>query len=144
MSLSVYDHVRSVDTDCPPGIYRVVGVSEGAVILLRVGNEDGRRVHTGELREVDPATAERFEAAPNPDGNKPAGERISGAIEMVYWSVNAFLRQLVANPLPATVALALVALGAVGDQFLDLPGIAFTVFAVAGGLGLALVGSGRF
>jgi len=43
--LSMYDHVRTVDADCPPGIYRDVGRPMDEVVPLRVGDVDDRRVH---------------------------------------------------------------------------------------------------
>ena len=66
---SPFEHFRPTDGAADPGVYRVVGRPGDEVTLLRVADEDGRRVHTGEVVRhpvVDfPAS---FERASNPDG----------------------------------------------------------------------------
>lgn len=85
--MKVGKHYRPTEADHDPGVYRVVGATDG-VTLLRVGDADGRRIHTGELRRVDAAALESgFEAARNPDaGLSPAGT-LRDAAQGVYWSV---------------------------------------------------------
>ena len=89
--MNVGEHYRPANGDHAPGIYRVVGVTDG-VTLLRVGDADGRRIHTGEIYRVDGDTVEtEFEAATNPDaGLSPAGA-LRDALQAVYWSVRRFL-----------------------------------------------------
>ena len=62
-----YDHVRSDGTTIDTGTYRVVGVPEGQVTLLRVADEGGRRVHEGKVVSVDRDEYDRLETAANPD-----------------------------------------------------------------------------
>lgn len=89
--MNIGEHYRPAGGDHAPGIYRVVGVTHG-VTLLRVGDAEGRRVHTGEIRRVDGETFEtEFEAATDPDaGLSPAGA-LRDATQAVYWSVRRFL-----------------------------------------------------
>lgn len=143
VSVSVFDHVRPVDADYPDGIYRVVGTGE-TVTLLRVADEDGRRVNTGDLIAVRADELDRFDAAENPDGNRPLGSVAASKLEMTYWSVRAFSRQLAARPLPTVVAGTLLLVGAVGEEALRLPEVASGGLLLAGALALAYVGSGRF
>lgn len=142
-SLSMRDHVRPTDGDYPDGIYRVVGTSEDALTLLRVGDANGRRVNTGEIVTVRDDDLETFEPAENPDGNRPFDAVAASSLEMLYWQLRAFGQQLAARPLPAAVAGALALIGFGGEGVVPLPEVALTLSLVAGGLGLALVGSGR-
>lgn len=61
-----YDHVRSNGTPIRPGVYRVVGVVDG-VTLLRVADDNGGRVHGGEVVSVTHDEYGRLETAANPD-----------------------------------------------------------------------------
>lgn len=89
--MNVGDHYRPVNGDHAPGIYRVVGATDG-VTLLRVGDADGRRIHTGERRRVDDAALEaEFEAAANPDAGPAPVRALQDAVQGVYWSVRRFL-----------------------------------------------------
>lgn len=139
----MYDHYRVRGADYTDGVYRVVGTDEDSVTLLRVGDPDGRRVNTGELLRVRRDELDGFEAAENPDGNRPFGEMLASVPRTAYWSVWAFAEELTSHPLPAAAALALLATGSFGDGTVPLPDAAFVVLAVAGGFGLAYVGSGR-
>jgi len=139
-SPAVYDHVFPPDdAGCPPGVYRVVGVTDGSVTLLRVADGDGRRVATGETLTVERDAFAAFTPAPNPDGSRS----FEAVADAGYWSVRAFVRQLRARPLRSGPAIAAVLFGVGGDRFLDLPAPAFTVLVLAGSLALAALGSGR-
>ncbi|WP_254763716.1 hypothetical protein [Natrinema marinum] len=142
-SLSLHDHVRPTTDDYPVGIYRVVGSGDETVTLLRVGEADGRRVATGEIVIVPDDDLEAFEPAENPDGNRPLGATVVSTVEMGYWSFRAFGKQLAARPFPAVVAVALVLIGVAGEGILPVPELVLTASVIAGGLSLALVGSGR-
>lgn len=48
----VSDHYRPTNHAAPDGVYRVVGVDSERVTLLRVGDDAGRRVHTGTIESV--------------------------------------------------------------------------------------------
>ena len=142
-SPAVYDHVRPTGTH-PDGVYRVVGVTDERVTLLRVADADGRRAHTGETLTVPLAEFEQFDTAENPDGNRSLGAALAAAPKTAYWSVRAFVEQLLAHPGQAAVALAVLVAGAAGESVLPFPDIVFGVLIFAGALGLAYVGGGGF
>ncbi|MFC6837908.1 hypothetical protein [Halomarina ordinaria] len=139
----MYEHYRPTDTDHRAGTYRVVGTTSEAVTLLRVGDVDGQRVHTGALITVDAAEFDRFEPAENPDGNRPLRATITSALEMSYWSLRVLIRHLRSHPFAALVAVGCILLGSVGEYFFSLPDIVLGGLIVLGSLGLAYVGSGR-
>jgi hypothetical protein len=138
-----YDHVRPTDANDADGVYRVVGVTEERVVLLRVGEADGRRVHTGDLRVVDRDGLDRFEPAANPDGNRPLGAAVASTVSTAHWSLRSFGRQLAARPEPTTLAAAVVLAGLLGGHVGALPDVVAGGLAVVGSLALAYVGSGR-
>lgn len=140
---SVYDHYRTTDDDYTDGIYRVVGIGDEDVMLLRVGEKEGRRINTGELITVTREELDGFERAENPDGNRPLSKVIFSVPETAYWSVRAFAGQLTAHPLSAAVALGLVLAGSFGEGVLPLPDVVLGALILVGSLGLAYVGSGR-
>lgn len=83
----VGDHYRPTDGAVDPGVYRVVGTTDG-VALLRVGDADGRRVHTGEVHRVDTDTLDAaFEPASNPDAGFALASALRDALQGLYWSV---------------------------------------------------------
>ena len=85
-----FDHYRPIEGGHDPGVYRVVGVGE-EVALLRVADADGRRVHTGELSHVSPATLrDAFEPADNPDGGFSPVRAITNGLEGLYWQIRRF------------------------------------------------------
>jgi hypothetical protein len=131
--LSVGDHVHPTETHDSPGTYRVVGVDERRVTLLRVADGDGRRVHTGETIRVERTALDAFEATEPP----VAGGW--GVTTAAYWSVRAFSRELAASPLSTGVGVALV----LGGLAAPVPAPADGGLVAAGSLLLALVGSGR-
>jgi len=140
---AIYEHFRATDAGIPDGIYRVVGRDDGRVTLLRVGDPDGRRVHTGEIVTVEAATVATLAPAENPDGNEPLAANVVSAVTMGYWSLRAFGQGVVTNPVPAAVAALFLLAGIVGDRFVTLPDVVFSVLAIVGGVGLAYAGSGR-
>jgi hypothetical protein len=141
--VSVSDHLAPTTADRPAGVYRVVGTAEETVTLLRVGDAEGRRVHTGEVVTVPRSNLSGFESAANPDGNVPATAAIASPVRMAGWSVRAFLGQVQSHPVPAGVALALVAAGWYGGRVPVVPDGVAVVVTLLGSLGLAYVGSGR-
>lgn len=64
---SPYDHVAGDGDVLSAGTYRVVGVDEDEVTLLRVTDARGRRVNAGELSSVGRAQFRSLAAAENPD-----------------------------------------------------------------------------
>jgi len=140
---AIYDHYRLIGGDYPQGIYRVVGTTEEAVTVLRVGDADGRRVNTGEVYAVPIAEFTTFETAENPDGNRSPGGAFRSSLKSGYWGLRAFLGQLAANPGPAAVALVLVAAGLFGEGRLSAPPLLLDVSVLVGSLLLVYAGSGR-
>jgi len=123
-----------------PGVYRVVGTGD-PVTLLRVGDADGRRVTTGETVHVDRADLAAFEVADNPDGNRPAADRLASLGADLALQVWAFWRGLRARPLAALAAAAAMVVGHQGDRVLPGPDVAFTAVYMAGALALVVVGA---
>lgn len=116
-----------------PGTYRVVGVDDRGVTLLHVGDDEGRRVHTGETVRVERDALTGIESAAPPTGGGP------GAVSVAYWSARAFGAELAARPLPAGVGGVLV----FAPLVVAVPSPVGGILTAAGGLLLALVGSGR-
>lgn len=84
------DHYRRTDSD---GIvYRVVGRTDDAVTLLRVTDEAGRRVATGEIHHVSLAEiAEQYEPTADPDAGISPVAAVRNLCQGLYWSVRRFL-----------------------------------------------------
>ena len=143
-SPAVFDHLRPTDAtdDCPPGIYRVVGANDERIALLRVSDAAGRRAHTGEVITV-PNHALAFEAAENPDGNRPARALFVSLGGTIYWSFRTFAASLAARPFASALAFALLFAGWFGESVLPLSEAALAGLTLAGALGLAAIGSGR-
>jgi hypothetical protein len=145
------DHFRpAVDDDADPaeavvadGVYRVVGTPDGRVTLLRVGDADGQRVHSGRIVSVDSDAIDGFAPAENPDGNRSLGGTITSLGRSIYWSLRSFGGSLAANPIPAAAALAVLLIGRFGEELLGLSDGLQGVLIVVGALALAYVGSGR-
>ncbi|WP_053948873.1 hypothetical protein [Halolamina sediminis] len=98
---AVYDHYRLTEGADAGAAFRVVGVDEKRVTLLRVTDTDGNRAATGDLRHVaHDRLGPAFAPANNPDPRfetpdylaglllvggialaaHPAGDRVGGAI----------------------------------------------------------------
>ena len=146
---AVHDHLRvadagtSVDADgdrVEPGVYRVVGAGDPAA-LLRVGTADARRVNAGVVVRVAREDLAAFEPAANPDGNRPPGELVTGALSDLGWQLRAFVGGLRARPVAAGVTLAVFLLGQFGEGQLPGPESLPAVLVILGALGLAYVGS---
>jgi hypothetical protein len=134
-TIALADHLRVDGSTHKPGIYRVVGVDERRVTLLRVGDDDGTRVSTGEVVRVEREALSAFAPAEPPS----AGRTATAPISFAYWSLRAFLAELAARPWAGAIALALVVAGSVGPVSSPLAsGLVF-----AGIFLLAYVGSGR-
>ena len=116
-----------------PGIYRVVGVDGRGVTLLHVGDDEGRRVHTGETVRFERDALTEVESTAPPTSSGP------GAATVAYWSARAFGAELAARPLPAGVGGVLV----FAPLVVAVPSPVGGVLPAVGGLLLALVGSGR-
>ncbi|SDY20467.1 hypothetical protein [Halobellus clavatus] len=140
---SVSDHLRPTVPAYDDGVYRVVGVDDDRVTLLRVTDEQGRRAHTGEVLTVSHEELSGFEPAGNPRGGRTLRAVVMSAPETAYWSFRAFGQQLKTAPLPAAIAAGTVILGLVGDLADVLPSLLAGILLLLGSLGLAYVGSGR-
>lgn len=81
------DHYRDTDG----AIYRVVGITEN-VTLLRVTDAAGRRIHSGDLQHVAPATLDAaFEPTQNPDSRFAPMQTVQNILSGLYWSVRQIL-----------------------------------------------------
>lgn len=88
---TIGEHYRATGGVVPPGVYRVVGTGE-PVVLLRVATEDGRRVNTGEIHEVEEKTfGETFQPAENPDAGLHPVRALRNATSGFYWQFRRFL-----------------------------------------------------
>jgi hypothetical protein len=134
------DHYHPTTADVPDGVYRVVGAADD-IALLRVGDADGQRVHTGALVHV--ATIDGFESAAPPASNRSLGGAVTGALETGYWSVRAFLLAVLARPLSSGLALVVIVAAGVGERTGAIPELVGTLLTLVGALWLAAIGSGR-
>jgi len=144
--VAVYDHLRPRDggnTESPvePGVYRVVGVDAETVALLRVGDADGYRVNTGTVTTVDRDALAAFTPVDNPDGNRPVGEKLRRAAETLVWNLRAFVAGLLAHPVLAVAALALVVVGHQGHRVLSVPESWLTAVYFLGVFGVVYLGA---
>lgn len=88
---AVGDHYRPTAADRTADVHRVVGAAD-EVTLLRVTDDDGRRVHTGELRRVTrEALDAEFEPADDPDAGFSPISAVRNAFQGLYWQVRKFL-----------------------------------------------------
>ncbi|WP_435064475.1 hypothetical protein [Halobaculum sp. EA56] len=140
---SVSDHLRPTDADYPAGVYRVVGADDDGITLLRIGDGEGTRVHTGDVRRVPREALDGFAPAEPPGRGAAPGALLRGALSHLYWSTRAFLGSLRRRPLPTAVALALLAAGAVGEETLPVSAAGLDALVLLGSIGLVLVASGR-
>ena len=76
---AVSEQYRPTNGVAEDGVYRVVGTDSDAVTLLRVGDESGRRVHTGDVITVPQATfTEGFTPAADPDSVSRLSRALAG------------------------------------------------------------------
>ncbi|WP_225335671.1 hypothetical protein [Halomicrobium urmianum] len=138
--LGVGDHLRPVDVDLPAGVYRVVGTPGDDITLLRVGDAEGQRVYTGDVRRVPRERLDGFDAAENPDENRSVASAAASRLEGFAWEVRMIGQAMRANPLRGAVVVTLVLVGVFGEGRLPGPEWLFAAMGVAGGLGVAYVG----
>jgi hypothetical protein len=138
-----YDHVR-VDgrPATPTGVYRVVGVDDDRVTLLQVGDDDGRRVHTGHVERVARSTVESFEPVDAPDATGSLAA-LSDSLEGLVLTARLAPGRLAARPLQAGAGLLLLLVGWVGPSVLGAdPRLAFEAVEVLGVALLAAAAAG--
>jgi hypothetical protein len=136
---AVGDHLTPTTDTHSAGVYRVVGHGDGAVTLLRVGNADGHRVHTGEIVSV-PATTDGFEQTTAPR-RPPLTAVLTGPFRAAAWSLRAFLVSLRRRPRRTALAAVPLAAGVAVDGVAPASVVGGLVFV--GSLAVAAVGSGR-
>lgn len=141
--VSVSDLLAVDGADVPDGSYRVVGTDDDTITALRIGDADGRRVHTGEVVTIDRDQLDGFAPAEPPDGSRSLVASVAAVLGRVYWSVRALASQLRERPLPGAVAVALFVVGAIGGPVLPVSELVLDGMVLVGGLGLAAIGSGR-
>jgi len=136
---AIGDHLEPTTDTHDPGVYRVVGHGDRTVTLLRVGDADGRRVHTGELQTVRAATDE-FEQTAAPRRPSLAATLVAPVRDTV-WELRASLATLRHRPTQTALAAVPLVVAVAGDG--HLPGSVVGGLVVVGGVALAAVGSGR-
>lgn len=121
----IADQYRPTNGVADAGVYRVVGTTDEMVTLLKVGDEDGNRVHTGVLESVPRETFdEAFTRASEPDATSRLPRALAGVA--VGFVVVAALSQVGVLTTPAspgtlaTLGVVLYAAGRVLDR-VDLP-----------------------
>jgi hypothetical protein len=142
--VSVYDHFQVRSGDYPTGTYRVVGVREETVTLLKIGDEEGRREHTGDIITLGLDEVEALDRIEEPELDQRTSAAIKSVLEMGYWSLRVFTRELAKHPIPTAIAAVLVLLGYFDGGI--LPSFSSTVsglLIMLGSLSLAYIGSGR-
>lgn len=88
--VAVGQHYRPVGEVADAGVYRVVGAGE-RVALLRVGEADGRRVHSGELRTVERSSVRTdFEPATDPDAGLSPVRGLRNYLSGLFWIVRRY------------------------------------------------------
>jgi hypothetical protein len=140
---TVSDHYSPTETGYPTGTYRVVGTGNEAVTLLKVGDNDGQRVTTGEIVTISYDDFAGFEPAENPDGTRSLGDSGRSSLKMVYWSFRVFGQELITHPLLTLVAVVVILVGNFGKAITPLPDTIYSFLIIIGALGLAYIGSGR-
>lgn len=136
------EYLQPTTTDHPDGIYRVVGTDESTVTLLRVGDAEGTRVHTGEIQQIDRTKLDGFETADEPAGRGVVAT-LADVPELLYFQFVAFAGTLTDRPGATAVALVCLVAGLIGDQLAAVPRAAEVGLILVGSLGLAALGSGR-
>lgn len=88
---AVGSHYRPAKESLEDGVYRVVGTAD-PVVLLRVADGDGRRIHTGQVVQLSPAElAADFEQAADPDAGIAPVSALHNALQGLYWTFRRFL-----------------------------------------------------
>jgi hypothetical protein len=140
---SLYDHVEVPNSDHSAGIYRVVGTTDDTVTLLHVADADGRRIHSGRIVSVSHDTYQQLPTASNPDGGGSITDLLASLPATGYWAVRGSARQLSASPLRTLLAVAAVAVGAVGPRALPVSPLVLDGLLLGGILALVVIGEGR-
>ena len=140
---SLYDHVEVPNSDHSAGIYRVVGTTDDTVTLLHVADADGRRIHPGRTVSVSHDTYQQLPTASNPDGGGSITDLLASLPATGYWAVRGSARQLSASPLRTLLAVAAVAVGALGPRALPVSPLVLDGLLLGGILALVVIGEGR-
>jgi hypothetical protein len=118
---AVSEQYRPTNGAAEDGVYRVVGTDDDSVTLLQVGDEDGRRVHTGDVTAVSRATFdEEFTPAADPESGGRLSRAVAGVgVGFVAVAVLSWADVLVTPAPPGTLAalgLGLLLFGRVVDR----------------------------
>jgi hypothetical protein len=113
---------RPTDGDADAGIYRVVGTTGETVTLLKVGDAEDRRVHTGDIESVPRTTFDAaFTSAPSPDAASKLPRALAGvAVGFVVVAALSWGGVLTTPAPPDTLAamgVLLYAAGRLADRF---------------------------
>lgn len=128
-------HYRAgAEAPVPAGVYRVVGLEEGRVALLRVADDEGARVHTGAVERVDADALAALEPA-----DAPATSLVATLASGLLAGFRQVPRNVRARPVQSGLGAALVVVAAVGPSAIQ--GVPAAAFVVANVLGAVLVGA---
>ncbi|KZN23652.1 hypothetical protein A4G99_12245 [Haladaptatus sp. R4] len=88
--IDVGDHYRPTADGDGSDVYRVVGTGDD-VVLLRLTDADGTRIHSGELRHCSRDALETdWEPAGNPDAGLTPVADLKNVLSGLYWSFRRF------------------------------------------------------
>ena len=119
---NIAEQYRPTNGTADAGVYRVVGSTEEMVTLLKVGDAEGRRVHSGEIESVPRATFdESFTSAPDPDAASKLPRALAGgAVGFVVVAVLSWGGVFTTPAAPdtlATIGVLLYAASRLADRF---------------------------
>ncbi|RNJ26602.1 hypothetical protein [Halosegnis longus] len=140
---TVGDHLATDHRDYRSGVYRVVGVGDRQVTLLVVGDEEGKRLHTGEVVSVPRSALDDFAAVEPPTRRQSLRESIQAGRSIGYWSLRSNARQLRARPTQTAVVALLLGGGLLLDVLNLAPETVTAALVVAGSLLFVFVATGR-
>lgn len=90
-SLEIRDHVEASGDEHVPGVYRVVGIDEESVTLLRVTDGDGTRRATGAVVTVERPLVD-FQSAPDPDAGIDPVRWFRNQLQGAVWELRSLTR----------------------------------------------------
>lgn len=117
------------------GIYRVVGTSNG-IVLLKIGDLDNNRVNTGHIIKITEQKLQRFDNTSIPDKN--TRQKILSEIDMLPYILSANYHRMKSNKLLNIVSLILLTSGILFDVLGLGHSLISSIMILLGSLGFAL------
>lgn len=91
LDVTVGEHVEYSGSGHAPGVYRVVGIDEESVTLLRVTDGDGTRRATGAVVTVERPLVD-FQSAPDPDAGIDPVRWLRNQLQGAVWELRSLTR----------------------------------------------------